>query len=100
MSDTMEAWFTARSEGAPPRLRAASATWWRAASGDTAAARLADAGRLALDAAIAAGASRDAALDLLAADALITLALLAEAEADPLALGARAVAIREAVSPA
>jgi hypothetical protein len=30
---------------------------------------------------------------------LITLALLAEAEADPLALGARALAIREAVTP-
>lgn len=99
MSDAMEVWFTARTAGAPPRLLEASATWWHAASGNTAAARLADAGRLALDAAIAAGACRDAALDLLAADALITLALLAEAEADPMALGTRAIAIREAVTP-
>lgn len=99
MADAMEAWFTARTAGAPPRLLEASAAWWHAASGDTAGARLADAGRLALDAAIAAGASRDAALDLLAADALITLALLAEAEADPTSLGARALAIREAVTP-
>ncbi len=49
--------------------------------------RLADAGRAALAAATRDGAGRAAALDLLAADALITLALLATAERDPAALG-------------
>jgi hypothetical protein len=99
MTDVMDAWFAARTAGAPPRLLAASEAWWQAATGDTPGVRLADAGRRALDAAIAAGASRDAALDLLAADALITLALLAESESEPLALGARALAIRDAVTP-
>lgn len=99
MTAEMAAWFTARTRGAPEQLRAASEGWWRAATGETTGPRLADAGRLALDAAIAAGASRDAALDLLAADALVTLALLAEAEADPLALGRRAAGLRATVTP-
>lgn len=99
MTDEMAAWFTARTQGAPEQLRVASEEWWHAASGDATGPRLADAGRLALDAAIAAGSSRDAALDLLAADALVTLALLAEAEADPIALGRRAAELRAAVMP-
>lgn len=100
MTAELAVWYTARTTGAPERLRVASAEWWHAATGDTAGNRLADAGRLALDAAIAAGASRDAALDLLAADALVTLALLAEAEADPMTLGHRAAALRAKVTPA
>ena len=100
MSDTSAAWFAARTEGAPARLVAASAGWLHASAGATVGDRLTDAGHRALGAAIAAGATRDAALDLLAADALITLALLAGAEDDPMALRERAVAIRAAVTSA
>lgn len=100
MSDAPGAWFAARTEGAPARLLEASTAWWDRAEGGTSGDRLARAGRDALEAAIAAGATRDAALDLLAADALITLALLAEGEADPMTLRQRAVAIRAAVTSA
>jgi|CXWL01.1.fsa_nt_gi hypothetical protein len=100
VSNASEAWFAARTEGAPARLLAASAAWWHGADGETIGDRLTLAGRSALGAAIAAGTTRDAAIDLLAADALITLALLAEAEADPMALRERAVAIRDAVTSA
>ncbi|MEI2721238.1 MAG: hypothetical protein V9E87_14120 [Gemmatimonadales bacterium] len=100
MSDTPGAWFAARTEGAPARLLEASTGWWDRAAGATPGARLAMAGHDALEAAIASGATRDAALDLLAADALITLALLAEGEADPMSLRQRAVAIRAAVTSA
>lgn len=98
MSDASEAWFAARTAGAPARLLAASTAWWHGAAGATVGERLAVAGRRALDAAIASGTTRDAALDLLAADALITLALLAAGQADPMALRERAVAIRTAVT--
>jgi len=47
------------------------------------ATTLASAATLALDAAAQQPEGRGAALDLLAADALITLALLAQAESDP-----------------
>ncbi|MEP6590109.1 MAG: hypothetical protein ABJC19_02895 [Gemmatimonadota bacterium] len=55
---------------------------------------LADAGSAALRAAVAAGDDRRAALDLLAADALITLAMLASAEQSPTSLEADAAALR------
>jgi hypothetical protein len=58
------------------------------------ATRLADAGHEALGAAMRDGADRSAALNLLAADALITLALLAGAERDPGRLGQAAAALR------
>ena len=64
------------------------------ADGRDLTARLADAGGRALAAATAAR-SRDGALDLLAADALITLALLAAAERDPAALEQSARMLRE-----
>ena len=48
---------------------------------------LANAGRRALDAVAAHAGDRSVALDLLAADALITLALLAQAEHQPERLG-------------
>jgi hypothetical protein len=57
-------------------------------------AQLAEAGELALKASVRRGAGRDAALDLLAADALITLALLEVAERDPSSLGAEARRLR------
>lgn len=55
--------------------------------------RLAEAGRQALAGVLAHPGDRDAALDLLAADALITLALLARAEAAPAELGDFAAAL-------
>lgn len=102
MSETPAAWFAARTDGAPARLLAASEAWWTRSAGSDGATgeRLARAGRDALEAAIAAGDSREAALDLLAADALITMALLAEGESDAMALRARAAAIRAAVTAA
>jgi hypothetical protein len=48
----------------------------------------------ALEAAIHQGADRTVALDLLAADALVTLALLAQAESTPADLGAFAGQLR------
>lgn len=88
------AWFAARTAGAPPVLAARAAHWFEATAGATASARCADAGRAALEAAMAHGPARDAALDLLAADALITLALLAAADDDAAALGTTATALR------
>jgi len=49
----------------------------------TLADRLAQAGQAALQTVLAQPGDRSAALDLLAADALVTLALLAEAESQP-----------------
>lgn len=89
--DANAAWFAARTDGAPPRLRRRAAEFFERAAEGSLAARLSAASRAALDAAAADGVGRAAALDLLAADALITLALLACAEQDPsgLALAAR-----------
>jgi hypothetical protein len=81
------AWFAARTAGAPPALRARAAEYLeRVPVGGPAAPRLAAAARLALTGVLGRGRERSAALDLLTADALITLALLAEAEAAPAAL--------------
>ncbi len=55
---------------------------------------LGQAGMAALEAAIRQGADRTVALDLLAADALVTLALLAQAESAPADLGAFAGQLR------
>ncbi len=92
-------WFAARTEGAPARLREAASRWLAVSPAGEPVAQLTEAGGLALTAAISAGATRDAALDLLAADALITLALLAAVEQDPQALGDHASAVRAAVTP-
>ena len=62
--------------------------------------RLAMAGELALQAAIRRGSDREAALDLLAADALITLALLESAERDPATLGTTARLLRDRAASA
>lgn len=90
-----EAWLDARIAGAPATL----AERVRAFLDDDAAARSSDrlavAGRRALEAAEARGSERAAALDLLAADALITLALLDVAEHVPARLGVEAARLRE-----
>lgn len=84
-------WLEARTSRAPAVLRARVLELVRAVPGPAGG----DAGRGLADAAEAALADvaprctdRGAALDLLAADALITLALLARAERDPASLGA------------
>lgn len=92
-----EVWFRDRTAGAPEVLRERAAAFHAAASGDG-ATRLANAGVAALAAAIASGTTRAAALDLLAADGLITLALLAESERDPAGLEAAARVLRLAAA--
>ena len=57
---------------------------------------LLEAGRAALEHAVGAPGDRSVALDLLAADGLMTLALLAQAESNPEALGGFATQIRRA----
>ncbi|HEY3935103.1 MAG TPA: hypothetical protein VGL65_10875 [Gemmatimonadales bacterium] len=94
-------WLAARTEGAPAQLKERAAAFFAAtpACGDL-VARLSEAGGAALDAAIDGGADRAAALDLLAADALITLALLAAAEHNAATLGTTATALRLRASTA
>lgn len=61
---------------------------------------LARSGRKALDRVLARAGDRSVALDLLAADALVTLALLAQAQASPERLGEFAASVLRDVSPA
>jgi hypothetical protein len=61
---------------------------------------LAAAGRAALERVVAHPGDRSVALDLLAADALVTLALLAQAQRAPDQLAAFATSILQAVRPA
>jgi hypothetical protein len=89
-----DAWFAARTTGAPEALRRRAEQFFRATAPSDLATRLSDAGHVALGAAMRDGADRAAALDLLAADALITLALLSAAEGDPVSLGRTAAALR------
>ncbi len=60
---------------------------------------LARSGRKALDRVLGRAGDRSVALDLLAADALVTLALLAQAESSPERLGDFAAAVLRDVSP-
>ena len=60
---------------------------------------LARSGRRALDRVLARAGDRSVALDLLAADALVTLALLAQAQSSPEQLGDFAAAVLRDVSP-
>ena len=87
-------WFTNHTTGAPVRLREQVQVHFAAALEGSLGERLAAAGGVALLAATAAGRGRAAALDLLAADALITLALLATAERSPAILADVAAALR------
>lgn len=81
------AWFAEHSVGAPDALRARAAQHLAAApAAPSVAETLAAAAERALAAVISQGRDRAAALDLLAADALVTLSLLAQAEAAPAAL--------------
>lgn len=82
-------WFAEQSAGAPPALSARAARYLAAQPGASdPALALASAAREALAASLAYAGDRAAALDLLAADALVTLALKARAVSDPAGLGA------------
>lgn len=84
-------WLEARTEGAPSALRERVHAWAELTDpGQPRPERLAAAARSALEAAVHSGQDRSVALDLLAADALVTLALQAQAESDPAALVALA----------
>lgn len=82
-------WLAEHSSGAPAPLRERVEAYLGEVPGELELPRaLAHAGGAALDRAIAAPKARAAALDLLAADALVTLALLAQAETAPEGLAA------------
>jgi len=93
------AWFAERAAGAPPALRVSAAGYLaRATGGGSVASQLTEAATLALRDVFGRDASRDAALALLTADALVTLALLAQAELDPAALDRLASGIVDAAA--
>lgn len=92
---TAAEWLAASASGAPADLVARAGEWLsRVAPTGSASDDLADAGRVALGAVIGSTGGRPAAADLLAADALVTLALEARAAEDPASLGAFAARVR------
>jgi hypothetical protein len=93
-------WFAAHTTGAPDALRRRAEHFFKQELAGDLASRLAGAGDAALTEATRDGAVRAAALDLLAADALITLALLLVAERDPARLGDTAAALRRQAAAA
>jgi hypothetical protein len=76
-------WLDAHTRQAPAALRARVRQYAGEVSGPTLPQALAAAGEAALDRVLSHPGDRSAALDLLAADALITLALLAQAQTEP-----------------
>jgi len=88
-----DSWLSRQLDGAPADL-AARTRMFAAGVSDPAPDAIAAAGLRALEAAIRQAKQRGAALDLLAADALVTLALAAQAEHDPDQLEAFARALR------
>ncbi len=94
------AWLDAHVARAPEALRARVQSYAGAAPpGETTAESLAIAGQAALDYVLAHPGDRSVALDLLAADALVTLALLAEAQHQPGHLGAFAAGLLQSHLP-
>jgi hypothetical protein len=90
-------WVEERLSGGPPELVArARAVVALVPSSEPLPDRLARASEVALDHAVAKEASREAALDLLVADALVTLALEVQAHLDPAGLERFAVELRRA----
>jgi len=90
----LDGWLAARTEGAPEALRRRAQHYLKPAEAPDAVDRLVVAARSALAAASGAEAGRSVAIDLLTADALITLALLRQSETGPGGLAARARTIR------
>lgn len=76
-------WLDRHTSQAPAALRVRVREFAFAAAGETRATTLALAGQAALDRVLSHAGDRSAALDLLAADALITLALQAQAQDAP-----------------
>jgi hypothetical protein len=76
-------WLDQHTSQAPTALRARVRQYALLAAGASLPHVLATAGQTALDQVLSHPGDRSAALDLLAADALITLALLAQAETNP-----------------
>ena len=81
-------WLERHTTQAPPALRARVLHYAQGPAAGGLPAHLAAAGTRALAAVEAHPGGRSAALDLLAADALVTLALLAKAQEDPAGLHA------------
>ena len=100
MTSEVVEWAEKHTKDAPQFLRARVVTLVSMASlpPGTLPERLAYAGRRALANVCDHPGDRSVALDLLAADALITMALLAQAELDPTKLGNFAEALQEAAS--
>lgn len=94
----MERWLESQVAGAPADLVRRTLEFARA-EGPVTPDSLARAGRRALDAAVGASPDRGAALDLLAADALVTLALAAQVETDPADLETFAARLRTGEDP-
>ena len=93
-------WLDRHTSHAPAALRArVREHLGPAADPDPTPAQLAAAGRRALDRVLSHDGDRAVALDLLAADALVTLALLAQAEREPGALGDFAAAVLRPGAP-
>ncbi len=93
-------WLHRHTTGAPAALGArVREHLGSAARPDPTPAQLATAGRRALDRVLSHEGDRSVALDLLAADALVTLALLAQAQQQPGALAEFATAVLRAGAP-
>jgi hypothetical protein len=90
-------WLDGHTAAAPPALRARVKEHALRASAESLPATLAAAARAALGGVVAHPGDRSVALDLLAADALITLALLAQAQRAPGDLAAFAAGVLQAV---
>lgn len=92
---TADAWLAARGDATPAELVERAKEWLaRVCLEGQASDQLAAAGLEALRAALDQPERRASATDLLAADALVTLALEARAFEDPAGLGAFAVRVR------
>jgi hypothetical protein len=95
-----ESWLDQHTSQAPAILRARVHHYAQNATGHSLPLRLADAAQAALRLVLSHPGDRTAALDLLAADALITLALLAQAQTAPERLEDFAVSVlHSSVSP-
>jgi hypothetical protein len=86
-------WLDRHTSQAPTALRARVEHYAHASSDPSLPENLVTAGQMALERALSHPADRSAALDLLAADALITLALLVQSETAPERLEELAVSI-------
>ena len=93
-------WLDRHTSQAPAALRGRVREYALAATGASLSTALAAAAQSALDRVLSHPGDRSAALDLLTADALITLALLAEAQAAPERLEEFATSVLRTTRPA